>query len=54
MAEKLLEDGMVGFIGTDLHNSRHAAVIDEYLMSKDAEKHFAMLENVIQNDKAFI
>lgn len=54
MAEKLLEDGMVDFIGTDLHNSRHAAVIDEYLMSKDAEKHFAMLESVIQNDKAFI
>jgi len=53
MAEKLLEDGLVDFIGTDLHNSRHADVIDEYLIGKEAEKHFRMLEAVVQNDIAF-
>lgn len=51
MAEKLLEDGLVDFIGTDLHNSRHADTIDEYLLSKDAEKHFKLLEDCVQNDK---
>lgn len=53
VAEKLIEKGYVDFIGTDLHNSRHADIIDAYLTTKDARRHFAALEGRIFNDKAF-
>lgn len=52
-AEKLIEKGYVDFLGTDLHNSRHADVIDEYLRSKDAHRHFEALSGRIFNDKVF-
>lgn len=35
MANKLIENGLVDFIGTDLHNHRHADYIEQYLGSKD-------------------
>ncbi len=38
-AEWLLEQGMVDFIGTDLHRMGHADCIDTYLNSKDYKKH---------------
>lgn len=53
VAEKLIEKGYVDFLGTDLHNSRHADIIDAYLTTKDARRHFAALEGRIFNDKAF-
>ncbi len=53
VAEKLIEKGYVDFLGTDLHNSRHADIIDTYLTTKDARRHFAALEGRIFNDKAF-
>lgn len=53
VAEKLIEKGYVDFLGTDLHNSRHADIIDAYLTTKDASRHFAALEGRIFNDKAF-
>lgn len=34
-AIKLLENGQIDFIGTDLHNHRHADAIEEYLASKE-------------------
>lgn len=35
MASWLVENGLVDFIGTDLHNHRHADHIERYLASKD-------------------
>ncbi len=54
VAEKLIEKGYVDFIGTDLHNFRHADAIDAYLLTKDARRHFAALEGKLMNDKAFL
>ena len=53
-AEKLIEKGYVDFLGTDLHNFRHADVIDAYLTTKDARRHFDALENRLLNDKVFL
>lgn len=50
-AEKLIEKGYVDFLGTDLHNFRHADAIDAYLKSKDARRHFAALEGRLLNDR---
>lgn len=50
-AEKLIEKGYVDFLGTDLHNFRHADIIDEYLTTKDARRHFAALEGKLLNDR---
>lgn len=47
-AEWLLENGMVDFIGSDLHRIAHADAIDAYLASRDFSrhsKHFATLLN---------
>lgn len=38
-AEYLLENGMVDFIGSDLHNHIHADAIDAYLASRDYQRH---------------
>ena len=53
-AEKLIEKGYVDFLGTDLHNFRHADAIDEYLTTKDARRHFQALEGRLMNDWAFL
>lgn len=53
-AEKLIEKGYVDFLGTDLHNHRHADTIDTYLRSKDASRHFAALKGHLFNDRVFI
>lgn len=42
-AEYLLENGMVDFIGTDLHNHKHADSIDAYLASRDYQRHLRFL-----------
>lgn len=51
MAEYLIDKGYVDFLGTDLHNVRHADIIDEYLTTRQAEKHFAALGSKLLNDK---
>ncbi len=53
LAEYLIKEGMVDFIGTDLHNSRHADIIDNYLTTADARAHMTDLEPLVLNDKAF-
>lgn len=53
VAETLIAKGFVDFIGTDLHNQRHAEIISEYLRSSDARKHFKALEGRLLNDKVF-
>lgn len=49
----LIEQGMVDFIGTDLHNERHADAIEAYLASKEYRRDSAALKGVILNDTAF-
>lgn len=51
MAEKLIADGLVDFVGTDLHNDKHADHIDSYLTSRQARDHASKLEGKILNDK---
>lgn len=53
MAEWLIENNYVDFIGTDLHHSAHADAIEKYLEGKDFQRHRRLLENRILNDKIF-
>ncbi len=50
-AEKLIEKGYVDFLGTDLHNHRHAEAIDTYLHTSDAHRHFSALRGRLLNDR---
>lgn len=50
IAEHLISEGLVDFVGTDLHRARHADAIDAYLASKDYIRHRAALEGRIFND----
>lgn len=50
VAEQLIADGLVDFLGTDLHRRRHADAIDAYLASKDYLKHRKALEGRLLND----
>lgn len=52
-AEKLIDEGLVDFVGTDLHREAHARTIENYLYSKLARKHFAKLQGRLHNDTAF-
>jgi len=51
-AEWLINQGMVDFIGSDLHHHRHADSIEEYLASKDYRKLINSGLNIL-NDTAF-
>ena len=51
VAEQLIERGYVDFIGTDLHNHRHAEIIERYLTSSDARRHFRALAPGLLNDR---
>lgn len=53
MAEHLIKEGLVDFIGTDLHNRRHADCIDQYLRTSDAYSHMADLCGLVRNNKVF-
>ena len=50
IAEKLIDMGLVDYVGTDLHGRRHVDSINAYLGSRDFRRHRAALENVIKND----
>lgn len=51
-AEMLIEKNLVDFIGTDIHNEKHADVIEEYLCGRDYRRHASLLHGRILNDKA--
>lgn len=53
MAEYLMKNGMVDFIGTDLHKASHADCIDAYLTTSDARSHMADLRQTVRNDSVF-
>ena len=50
-ARELLKKGLVDFVGTDLHNHRHADAIDAYLTTKQAREDMAALADCVKNDK---
>lgn len=54
IAEWLMEQGLVEFVGTDIHDPIHVEIIEKYLRSKDARRHMSELAPVIHNDTAFI
>lgn len=54
VAEQLIEKNLVDFLGTDMHNPRHAEAIEAYLKTKDYRRHARMLEGRILNDTAFV
>jgi len=54
MAEYLVENGMVDFVGSDMHNHHHCEAIEGYLRSKDYKKHASLLQGRLLNDTAFI
>ena len=49
-AEWLISMGFVDFLGTDLHNHRHADTIEAYLRTNKARKHFDALKGRLLND----
>lgn len=53
MARQLIKEGMVDFIGTDLHNHSHAASIDAYLRTSAARADMKALASLVKNDTAF-
>jgi hypothetical protein len=44
---------MVDFLGTDLHNHRHADAIEAYLASKDYRRNLEAITSYVQNDRLF-
>lgn len=51
IAEWLIEQGYVDYLGTDLHRAGHAESIENYLSSRDYRKHRQALEGKILNDR---
>ena len=49
-AEWLLENNLIDFLGSDMHNMQHARIIKEYLQSKDFRKISKKLEGRLLND----
>ena len=49
MAWKLLENGMVDLIGSDLHHMQHAAHITKFIGSKEYEKLKQKAGNILNN-----
>ncbi|MGM9821941.1 MAG: tyrosine-protein phosphatase [Muribaculaceae bacterium] len=53
VAEELMTNGWIDFLGTDMHNSEHADALDHYFASKNFLHHARQLEGFIRNDTAF-
>lgn len=53
LAESLLKKGYCDFLGTDLHAQRHLECIQNYLGTKDAERHSKLSLPTLKNDKIF-
>lgn len=51
IAEYLIANGLVDFVGTDLHRKSQADTIDSYLRTPDAHKHMDDLRGNLLNDK---
>ncbi len=53
IADWLIKEEMVDFVGTDLHNQRHSDAIDKYLQTKDYRRYAERLAPVVKNDRLF-
>lgn len=53
VAEEMMHNGMIDFLGTDTHSRRHTECFREYLTTRDARKHRDALADTIKNDKVF-
>ena len=51
IAYKLLDEGMISFLGSDLHNMHHVQLIHKFLQSKEYAEIRPELVAMIQNDK---
>lgn len=51
MAYKLLDEGMIGFLGSDLHNKHHVDLIQRFLTTKEYANIREELVAQIENDK---
>ncbi len=50
VAEWLIDNYLVDFIGSDIHGMRHIDAIDAYLRTKNSGKHFEKLQGRLLND----
>lgn len=50
IAETLAKNGMVDFLGSDIHHMQHVDAIDQYLHSSDYRKMLPYLEKTVKND----
>lgn len=50
IAEKLAKEGLVDFLGSDLHHDRHVQAIDAYLGSRQYAKLEPVLQETVKND----
>lgn len=51
MARRMIKEGLVDFIGTDLHNTRHADKIDTYLLTRQAHADMDALAPLVRNSQ---
>ena len=51
MAYRLLDEGMINYLGSDLHNMHHVQLIQKFLRSKEYAEIRPELVGMIQNDK---
>lgn len=49
MAEWLIDNQLVDFVGTDVHNTTHTATLKAYLTTSDAKKHAKKLPNLLND-----
>lgn len=54
IAEYLIGQNLVDFIGTDLHRASHVRAIDSYLVTKEAHRDMDTLAGMVRNDTAFV
>lgn len=50
VAEKMMDDGMIDFLGTDTHGMRHIDNFVQYLSTRDAERHARKLAGTVKNN----
>ena len=50
VAEWMVKNGMVDFLGSDIHHMRHVNAINKYLKSSDYRKLRPLMEKTVKND----
>lgn len=50
MAEKFAKEGLIDYLGSDLHHPRHVEAIDSFISSKSYTKLLPALQQTVKND----